>query len=238
MNVRIQVDCLSTRRLVPRLALLSLFFGGVAGCAPASKPPVDLVTPTLLPIPSPTPVAPVEATLPSGWESYESQAPCGYAVDHPSEMQGASQGTYSWILSVSSTEPSGPATNFVYVSVIPDGFQAGSGEIYNYNPAETQTLLNMQVGETKSLRENLNIPQGFNYTRLPDTTLSNQAAQTYENTQPWEFPMGTKEISYILRANGCTYLIGGYLDTTGSTQFEAINEERFDQIIATFRLKP
>ena len=238
MSVDVQLKYLLMRRLVSGLALLCLFFSGVAGCAPASTPPVPLVTPTLLPVLSPTPAAPVEATLPAGWESYESQAPCGYAVGHPSEMQGTSQGTYSWILSVSSTEPSGPATNFVYVSVIPDGFQGEAGEIYNYDPVEAQTLLNMQVGETKSLRENLNIPQGFTFTRLPDTTLSNEVVQTYENTQPWEFPAGTKEIRYLLQANGCMYLIGGYMDITGSDQPGAMNEERFNQIITTFRLRP
>jgi hypothetical protein len=60
----------------------------------------------------------------------------------------------------------------------------------------------------------------------------------YANTQPWEFPAGTKEIRYYLKANGCTYLIGGYVDTTGSNQPGAINEELFNQVIATFRLTP
>jgi hypothetical protein len=143
---------------------------------------------------------------------------------------------YSWSLRVSASEPTGPVPNFIYISVIPDGFQGGPGEIYNYDPAETQTLLNMQVGESKSLRDDPNIAPAFTYTRLPDTTLSNQAAQTYENTQPWEFPTGTKEIRYYLKANGCTYLIGGYMDTAGSGGPGAIDEELFDQIIATFRL--
>lgn len=238
MNALIQVKHLWTRRLGVKLVLLSLVFGGVAGCAPASTstPPVVLATPTLISMPSPT--APVEATLPAGWQTYASQGQCGYSINHPSDLQGTSQGTDSWILSQALTEPSGPATNFVYLSVIPDGFQGQAGEIYNYDPVEAQTLLVMQVGETKSLREFANTTQGFTYTRLPDTTLSNQVAQTYENTQPWEFPMGTKEIRYYLRANGCTYLIGGYVDVTGSQPSGSINEERFDQIIATFRLAP
>ena len=123
------------------------------------------------------------------------------------------------------------------MSVIPDGFQGEAGEVYNYDPAAAETLLNLQVGEGKSLHDNPNVAQGFTYTRLPDTTLSNQAAQTYENTQPWEFPAGTKEIRYLLQANGCTYLIGGYMDTTGSAQPGAMNEDRFNQIITTFRIK-
>jgi hypothetical protein len=226
------------------LILLSILLMGVAGCAPAGTQPVDLATPTLPSIPSPTIPAipsatvPVEAPLPSGWDTYNNNiGQCRFTISHPSNMDSTSQGTYSWYLSISTTEPSGPVPNFLYVSVIPDGFQGGPGEIYNYDPAETQTLLNMQVGESRSVRDfDPNLAPAFTYTRLPDRTLSNQAAQTYENTQPWEFPQGTKEIRYYLKANGCTYLIGGYMTTTGSGQLLAIDEELFNQIIATFRL--
>ena len=55
---------------------------------------------------------------------------------------------------------------------------------------------------------------------------------------PWEFPPGTKEIRYYLQANGCTCLIGGYMDATGSSQAGAINKELFDQVIATFQVNP
>jgi hypothetical protein len=153
-------------------------------------------------------------------------------------MQGTSQGTYSWILGTSSSEPSGPVPNFVYVSVIPDGFQSQPGDIYNYDPAETEALLNVQVGESKSLREDVNLAASFTYTRLPDTSLGGQSAQVYENSQPWEFPAGTKEIRYYLQANGCTYLVGGYMNSVGSDQPGAMNEELFDQLIATFQVSP
>ena len=134
-------------------------------------------------------------------------------------MDGTSQGTYSWNLSPTFTEPVGLVPNFVYISVIPDGFQGGPGEIYNYDRAETETLLNTPTGESRSLRDfDPNLAPWFTYTRLPDTTLGNQTAQTYENKQPWEFPPGTKEIRYYLKANGCTYLIGGYFSTVGSGQ--------------------
>jgi hypothetical protein len=154
-------------------------------------------------------------------------------------MEGTSQNTHSWILSPSATDPNGTARNFVYISVIPAEFQSGGDEIiYNYDPTEAETLLNMKVGESRSLREDANLAQSFTYTRLPDTMLDNQAARTYENTQPWEFPVGTKEIRYYLQGNGCTYLIGGYLDATGSNQSQGINEALFDQIIATLRVTP
>ena len=228
MNARTQVST--------SLIILSILLVGAAGCAAPIAQPSDLPTSTPQSIPSPT--TPVEPTLPSDWETYTSQGQCGYSISHPVNMDGTGQGTDSWSLSVSSTEPTGPVPNFIYVSVIPDSFQGGAGEIYNYDPAATEILLNMQVGESKSVHPDPNITPGFIFTRLPDTTMSNQTAQTYENTQPWEFPSGTKEIRYYLKANGCTYLFGGYMDTLGSGQTGAINEELFDQIIATFRVNP
>jgi hypothetical protein len=133
--------------------------------------------------------------------------------------------------------PARPVPNFIYISVIPDDLQSPEpGAIYNYDPVETRILLSMQIGESSSLRDDPLLADWFTYTRLPDTALGGQAAQTYENDQPWEFPLGTKEIRYYLKANGCTYLIGGYIATVGSGQTGAIDEELFNQIIAAFRL--
>ena len=216
-------------QVIKTLITLSLFLAGVAGCAGQSPTAQAAVPPATQPAP----------TVQSGWETHAAsanQGQCGYAIDHPSDMDATSQGAYSWTLSHTQTEPSGPTTNFVYISVIPDDFQSNEpGAIYNYNPTEAQTLLNLQVGASGSFREDPNLAPSFTYTRLPDRTLGNQAAQTYENTQPWEFPSGTKEIRYYLKGNGCTYLIGGYLATVGSGQPGSIDQELFDQIMATFR---
>jgi hypothetical protein len=155
-------------------------------------------------------------------------------------MDVINQGTYNWLLSSIAAESGAPVPNFVYVSVIPDDFLPNAGDevIYNYDPAEAQTLLTLQVGESRSLRADPNLAEWFSYTRLPDRHLGNQAAQTYENTQPWEFPLGTKEIRSYLKANGCTYLVGGYMATVGSGQPGAIDEALFDEILATFRAAP
>jgi hypothetical protein len=164
------------------------------------------------------------------------QAQCGYAIDHPSDMEGTSQDTYSWLLNPTTADPTGAFPNFIYISVIPDDFQSSEpGVIYNYDPAGAQTLLSLQAGESRSLSEDPNLVSWFTYTRLPDATIGGQSAQAYENTQPWEFPAGTKEIRYYLKANGCTYLVGGYMSTVGSGQPGAIDQALFDQIIATFR---
>ena len=205
------------------LMILCLLFIGLVGCVPESTPAAAAPTPT----------------VPPGWERYTNQGQCSYAIDHPANMDVTSQGPYSWLLSPSAAEPSGLVPNFIYVSVIPDDFQSGGEEIiYNYDPVETRTLLDLQVGESRSLREDPNLADWFSYTRLPDRTLSNQTAQTYENDQPWEFPPGTREIRYYLQAQGCIYLVGGYLATVGSGQPGAIDQELFDRILASFRLAP
>jgi hypothetical protein len=222
---------IKSRQVFTNLMIFSILLAGMAGCAPAA---------TLPAVPA-TPSAVLQApTLVSGWETdnNDPNGQCGFAIDHPSDMEGASQGTYSWIWSRKTDDPGGPVPNFIYISVIPDDFQATEpGAIYNYDAGETQTLLNTQVGESKSLREDPTLAPSFTYTRLPDTTLGNQVAQAYENTQPWEFPPGTKEIRYYLKANGCTFLAGGYLSTVGSGQAGAIDEDLFGQIINTFRLQ-
>jgi hypothetical protein len=112
----------------------------------------------------------------------------------------------------------------------------GEGIIYNYNPRETDMLLNMRVGESKALRDIADVAPWFTYERKPDATIGGHDAQAYVNTQPWEFPEGTKEIRYYLLLDGCTYMIGGYLDALGLNETGAINEELFNQIVATIQL--
>jgi outer membrane protease len=130
--------------------------------------------------------------------------------------------------------PQGAARNFIYVSVIPANFQGHEAEIYNYNKPEADLLLNMKVGESKSLRADAT--EGFTYTRKPDTTIGGQTAMTYENTQPDEFPAGTKEIRYYIKTDAYTYMIGGYFDTTGANLPGAITEEFFNEIVGNFQL--
>lgn len=173
-----------------------------------------------------------------GWVTNASQR-CEYAIDYPSEMQVTDEQAYSRTLGFKLDTPGGVARNFVYVSVIvPEAQNMEAGSIYNYDPAEADILLNMQVGESKPSRDIAAVAQWFTYQRLPDTPIAGHVAQTYENTQPWEFPDGTKEIRHYLSLNECTYLIGAYLDTTRSNQPGAIGEELFNQIVATIQLIP
>jgi hypothetical protein len=203
-----------------------LFLGGVAACAPVATQPI------------PTATVLAQPTVPAGWQTDTPQQGCGFTISHPAEMQGANEGTYSWLIRTSVTDPEQAARNFVYVTAVPNDFQSGTEGAYNYDPAEADLLLNLQVGEAKALHDTADTAKWFTYTRRPDVTLSNQIAQAYENPQPWEFPPGTKEIRYYLKTNDCTYQIGGYLDTTGSNQEGAIPEDLFNQIVATFQVTP
>ena len=123
--------------------------------------------------------------------------------------------------------------------MIPDDFRRSGG--YLHDALRIGIPSGNEGWQSGSLREGTNLADmvpWFTHTRLPDTTLSNQTAQTYENTRPWEFPAGTKEIRYYLQANGCTYLIGGYMATVDSGEPRAISQELFDEIIATFQVNP
>jgi hypothetical protein len=226
-----------------RLATLSLFVfivllavacqstqAAISPTATTQAPAVPLTTPTAV-----RSTVTIEASVPSGWETRTSPR-FHYSINYPPGMEGTDNGDYSWTLGMKLANPDEGARNFIYLSVIPVGFQSSGGDIYNYNTAEADILLNMQVGESKSLHEGSDTATGFSYTRQPDTILNGQTAKVYENTQPWEFPQGTKEIRYYVPTEAYTYLLGGYVDTTGSDQPGAITEALFGQIIATFRV--
>ncbi len=192
--------------------------------------------------PKPSPVVPAitstaapEINVPSGWETHQ-DSQLHFSLSHPSEAEGAYNGEYSWLLNTQPANTDEAMHNFVYVSVIPKDFQGVDGEIYNYNTAATKILLSIPVGESKSVHANLN--EGFTYTRLPDTTINGQTAMAFENTQPWEFPAGTKEIRYYLQLEDFTILFGAYVDTSGSDQPGNLTEDLFNQIVATFQVLP
>lgn len=222
------------------LVMVGLLLVGATGCRQRGQ-----ATPTPSTLPSSTqstttpiavlPTVTAEAIVPAGWETHTNPR-FHNSISYPPDMVGTDSGDYSWTLGMKLTNPDEGARNFVYLSVIPAGFQSSGGDIYNYNTAEADILLNMQVGESKALHEGLDTAVGFSYTRQPDTILNGQTAKVYESTQPWEFPQGTKAIRYYVQTKAYTYLLGGYLDTTGSDQPGAITEALFDQMIATFRV--
>jgi hypothetical protein len=222
----------------------------LSGCTPSPSIPSSE---TSLPIPSATKTQAVptmvlatntsEALIPAGWVTHTSQQ-CEYAISYPSEMVAHAQNPYSETILFNLPDPEEGARNFLYVSVIDPEIQnrakqgAYLNEVYNFDPVEMNILLDMQVGESKPVHEFPNVESGFTFQRQMDAVIGDQTALTYERVQPWEFPIGTKEIRYYLSLNGCIYMIGGYMDMTGSNQLGAITEDLFHQIVATIRLMP
>lgn len=195
--------------------------------------------------PRAVPSDPVEMPTLAGWTMYTSSSQqCGYSISYPSELQVSDQTQYSQIFGFDLSDSDAGARNFVYVSVITPEIQnmVKQGlykyDVYNYDPAATEILLAMQVGESKSAHQAPGMESGFTFERKPDAQIGGHTAQTYENLRPWEFPAGTKEIRYYLSLDGCTYLIGGYMDTAQSAQPGAITEDLFRQIIATVQPVP
>lgn len=247
MNTRTQIRCPWLGKLGSALTIAGLLLAVSVGCSPVSTQPSEQHTPSTtepqaLPT-TPLPTATSETLIPDGWTTHTSQQ-CEYAISYPPEMQVTDQNPYSRTFLFKLANPDEGARNFIYVSVIAPEIQSMvkqgvyDHEIYNYDPVVTEILLNMQVSESKPVHEDPNTAPWFTYQRQPDTPISGHAAQTYENVQPWEFPGGTKEIRHYLSLDGCTYLIGGYLDTTGSNQPGVITEELFKQIVATIQLIP
>jgi len=185
-----------------------------------------------------------EALVPTEWTTYNGTLyngtlRCGYTVSYPPAMEVSDNGAYSQSFSHKLTVPERGARNFIYISVIDQESERSDEEIiYNYAPAEMELLRTLAVGEHKSVRDIANVSAWFTYHRLPDTVIGGHTALAYKNIQPWEFPVGTKELRYFLSRNGCTYLIGGYLDTANVNLPGAITEERFNLVIATIRLYP
>lgn len=176
-------------------------------------------------------------TASTNWEAYTSQE-FGYSISFPREFEATNNGKNSISLAKKSDEPGRGPLNFIYLGVIPKGFQSGGGDIYNFNTKEFNVLINMKVGEIKSLREGFNDPgleKAFSYTRLPDTKLGGLTAKTYVNTNPWEFPRGTKEYRYYVDKGNNTYLVGGYIEGKDFPQVYYISENLFQQILQTFK---
>jgi hypothetical protein len=226
----------------PALVIAGLLLAGAAGCAPGrqapSSPPDARRTTEPPSAPAVASLVPtLAAPVPAGWETLTSPR-FPYSLSFPTGMQGTENGDNSWTLGMKLDTPGDGARNFVYLSVIPAGFQTDGGDIYNYNTPDADMLLDMRVGESQSLHEGEDTMPGFTYTRMMNTMIGGQEAKTYENAQPWEFPEGTKEIRYFLQVDPYTYLIGGYIDTTGTNPPGAITQAAFDQIVATFRVLP
>ena len=186
-----------------------------------------------------------QTPVPATWVTYNNASQqCGYEISYPPELQVTEQTPYSQTFGFNLPDSDAGIPNSIYMSVVTPEIQKMvedgnyNHDVYNYDPAAIEILVNMQPGESKSIHPAPVMETGFTFERKLDTQISGHNAQTYENIHPWEFPRGTKEIRYYLPSDGCIYLIGGYVDTTQSNQPGTIMEDLFHQIIATVQVMP
>lgn len=159
-----------------------------------------------------------------------------FSLDLPSEFKVEENGEYSITITPDKKiEGQGPV-NFIYISVVPKDVQVEVGEIYNYNQAQYNKLLELEIGESVSLSDasQPKLKGWFTYTRGDDVTIDGKPVKKLQNKKPWEFPAGTVENRYILESNGTLYILGFYF---GSTQSAEINEETAFKIISTLKLQ-
>ena len=187
----------------------------------------------------PTPAAQASPSAPpvrADWRTY-ANPDLGFALSYPPGLEVSPNGANSVTIGGGGDERGPASRTFVYVSVIPEGFQSQGGEVYNYNTPEAAALFALAVGESRSLHPGGDpaVARAFTYTRLPDATLGSLSARVYVNTNPWEAPPGTTEFRYYVTWRDAMYLVGGYVMGESAARDGAISEGLFRQILGTLR---
>lgn len=125
-------------------------------------------------------------------------------------------------------------SNFIYILIIPDNLS--SEAIYTYDPKENEVLNSMEIGEIKSVKEN--ISEGWTYKRLSDISIGGILAKVFKNNRPWEGAQGSFSKKIHLRKDGSLFIIEGLLEGDlfqGERKEMKISEPLFNQILSTFK---
>lgn len=174
----------------------------------------------------------------SDWKKFD-YPELGILLSLPPDFVESSNGEYSKSFARISESPNAKNSVFLYFSVVPAGVSTQSAEFYNYNNQDFQTMISMQDGETKNLRnsENPEVNKYFNYQKVGNVTIEGYSTKSYINTKPWEFPSGTTEYRFITEFANVNYIIGGYLglDVNSPTY---ISREEFNKILETVKFTP
>lgn len=172
---------------------------------------------------------------PEGWKSY-TDGKTQFSISYPSEFEISGYGFNTQRLVKKVGSPGQGPTNFIYISAVLEGDQNLEGQIYNFNKTHLDSLVSMEVGDTKPVAgETKELEQYITFTRLRDTTIGGNTAMAFVNMKPWEFPYGTKEYRYLVHQKDRTYIIGGYI-TMQKTDAYSISEKMFQDILQTLVL--
>lgn len=125
-------------------------------------------------------------------------------------------------------------TNFapllLYINIIPDDYNGPN--LYNYNPTDTEKLLNLDVGQEVVINgaEGQSYAKSFTYKRGSNINIDNFQAKTFQNDNPWEFPKGTREKRLFIKRNSSLIQLGTYIDS------QEVTEKKFNEILSTLKI--
>lgn len=162
-----------------------------------------------------------------------SEKDLGYSLTIPENWVSEKNGQFSRLYYQNTSEPGAGPGNFLYISVVPKGFQGSAGEIYNYNAEDVSSMRKMEARAEYTVGgiENPELAQYFTYKREEDRMLGGYGAQVYTNAKPWEFPAGTTEHRYFIFFEEATFIIGSY---TGGE----ISKNESDAVFSSLSLSP
>lgn len=195
----------------------------------------------------------------TNWRSHAGEV-VRYALRYPTDFSLDDQGIYGAVLYRTSAVPSfdGKVTtvqspkNFAYIHAMPlqdsngimknvskdfdadwaslmkitdtsKGISLKDSQSYQSARKELDTLLALKVGE-----------KGAMYTRLEDTQFNMFTAKKYVTySRIPGYPVGTKEVRYILETDTLTYLFGGFTGGNTVKESELITEDTLQKIFNT-----
>jgi hypothetical protein len=168
-------------------------------------------------------------------------ADLGYSINLPQGFKVEANGEYSkQFLPDTEVVGMGP-TNFIYVSVVPPEMRDSNGEVYNYNPQHFAKLIELEnIGDSVNLAEN-DIPdlgEWFTYTVVAIEDIDNGEVKNFENTKPWEFPLGTTENRFIYGTQKNIYVLGYYTGGEGVAEEARIDPRVAYEVIKSFSVLP
>lgn len=175
------------------------------------------VYPSLIPTSDPT----------ANWKTYTNNQ-YGFSISFPSDFEINKQAdNQSFIIERILNRP-GKNSNFLYITIITTGQNMIKNNIYAYDPKETNILLDMQIGVSKSIRPKDLLSKFWTYRRIQDVSIDGLQARSFENNNPWEFPPGTIERKMYLTKGNMMYIIGFLYG-------KDLSENFFNQILSTFK---
>lgn len=159
----------------------------------------------------------------------------GYKIYIPEGFIADDQSKQSTLFYPQNQPQGAGPTNFIYISVVPPDMRNSVGEIYNYNPSDFAKLIALEkVGDKTSLAGSPDMAEWFTYSVVEEFDFGSGRIKNFENTKPWEFPLGTTENRFIYATENNIYILGYY---SGGTSGATIDPREAYKSILSFKVK-